>query len=246
MNLAKIHKEINRELRYCYKCDCETYPYCSIDGHPCPECFDLYSFSHKSCDKHKLGMFIKTQSSRLQKQIKIVDPYIQIIATDPNGDCLYKCLSEAFLGKISVKNFRNLVAQNQSIDTFQAYKTLAENRPEYSCVKAARTLRQFKNLIQRLGRDIGVNQCLWGDENALQIISNVWHISFKIFNEKGYQIQSIIPEHKQVSRIVLLRLNQSEGEGVEHYSLMFYNNHTVLTQFEWKHIKYLLNKMKPK
>ena len=34
-------KELMNEMYLCKECDCESYPYCSVFGSLCRECFDL-------------------------------------------------------------------------------------------------------------------------------------------------------------------------------------------------------------
>ena len=238
---------ISQKIQYytCYMCDCQTFPYCSIDGFVCNECFDVKNYIHYTKDKEP-GVFKKNnnvnQVSSLEKN-SIIYPYIQDIITIGNGDCLYECVSHAFCDKISIEDFRNLVAQNQTKDTYEMYKVLSKSNSEYKCIKKVKTFRQFKNVIQRCGWDInGYKNVMWGDENAINIISGEWNIIFVIFNEKGIQLQSIDNTENAVNpKYILLRLDSSK-KGNEHYDLISFNKHTLLSKFEWVYLNELLTK----
>lgn len=243
-------KDMMREMYACKDCDCETYPWCvnKYIGGICRECFDLESYTHKKALRSKPGLYgvDKKEISKLLTPIKIEYPYIKLIPTPLDGDCLYQSISKAFEGKITVEDLRYLVAQCQNNTTFQTYKELSGFMSEYRPIRGANSLRDFKILIKKTGEDVGCNNCVWGDENSLAIISTMFRLGFMIFNEKGSLIQEIYPERtstfstRDPSRYLLLLLNGSKS-GQEHYNLLEFNHHTLLRPEEVSQISNLLS-----
>lgn len=246
--LITSNKDIMKEMYSCKECDCETFPWCSSRGGLCTECVDLETYTHKRPLRKKPGKFGVEDSEQSSENSNSTDypeityPYIKVIDTPPDGDCLYKAISLAFDGKLSVQDLRNLVARYQSEGTFSTYRELAKYMPEYTPVKAAHNIRDFRILLKKCGQDVGCTMCVWGDENALQIFSTFLRLGIIIFNEKGQYIQKIMPErtntyqNHNASRYVLLILNGSKP-GNEHFNLLEFNKHTLLTPYEWEKMK---------
>lgn len=235
-------KDLKRELYKCYKCDCATFPVC-VDvlgcGDLCNECFDIAKYNHKLPCRSQPGRFKIADLPQPQQIIKKAS--IKVSKMPPDGDCLYNAVREALKNGITVDDLRYLVSKKQSIESFRAYRTLAEwKMAEFSAIKGAKTLREFKNVIQKSGRRVGASRCVWGDENAMRILANAFHIGLLIFNEKGALIQTIKPEFSTAKRFVLLRLNNTYP-GNEHYDLLIFNNHKLLTHLELSKLNELLN-----
>jgi hypothetical protein len=225
-----------KELTKCFYCDCATDKtgVCTWHGEPCKECFDVTTYQHYQVDPNHPGLF--TQSTARNELRRIEHPRISEIPTDPNGDCLYDCVSKA-LGGVPISDLRAFVSRSQTQDTFEAYRTISRNSPGYDVLQKVRTLRGLKNTIQRCGSTVGSNECLWGDENAIQILSNGYLLRFAVFDTTGKMIQNVEPEplgtpSKTPSRTVLLRLNRSTA-GSEHFTLLTFNRQTLLQAHEW-------------
>lgn len=240
-------KNLMREIYACKECDCESYPWCTFMGGLCRECVDLTSYTHKLALRSKPGKYSvdNLRNRERAQEPEIVHPYLKLINTPLDGDCLYKAISLAFNSKLTVEQLRYLVATHQSNNTFDIYKELASFMPEYRPIRAAHSLRDFRILIKKTGEDVGVNNCLWGDENALQIISTFLRLGIAIFNEKGQYIQQIVPERTTFdnitpTRYALLILNSSKP-GNEHYNLLEFNRHTLLTSSEWEKMKIIIS-----
>lgn len=259
--------DLKRELYKCYKCNCDTFPICICIGNTselCNECFDIENFNHKLPCKSSPGKF--QISSTLTNESKIAstpdsgkssrtststplgsstvkNPSINVINMPRDGDCLYKAFSTAFNNGVSVENLRFLVSKKQSIESFKSYKTLADwKMSEYSAIKGAKTLREFKNVIQYPGYKVGPEHCVWGDENTMRIISNAFRLGILIFNEKNVLVQTIVPEfNNQTKRYILLRLN-TMYPGNEHYDLLIFNRHPLINYFELSNLKEILNR----
>lgn len=239
----KDKKELMREMCACKDCDCETYPYCTTLGMLCRECFDVEKYEHKIPIKNDPGKYQITVSSKKEPPV-ITHPYIKIIPTPLDGDCLYKAVSLAFDEKITVEALRFLVATNQTEVTYGTYKELSTYMSEYEPIKASHNIQDFRILLKKTGEQIGCTNCVWGDENALQIIATQYNIIFVIFNEKGQHIQKITPANLTNSfngRYVLLLLNSSK-QGNEHYNLLQFNNRKLITQYEWDKLKEKITK----
>lgn len=234
------------ELSRCYKCNCNSYPICTWYGEPCGECFDVGSFHHQSPD-NRLGIFIKrgqlgrapptalhTQADRPLTNTKVAE-----VKTDASGDCLYDCIAKAFnrylnahvsTSPITISDLRHFASRKQNQAMFDAYRSVGH----YECLAKVHTLRGFRNVMQQSGSDVGVENCLWGDENTLQIFSDAFHLRIVVFNERGKMIQFIGQE--DYSHTLLLRLNRRKA-GNEHYTLLEFNDQTILTQNEWFWLK---------
>jgi hypothetical protein len=242
------NKDIMKEMYSCKDCDCGTYPWCSNRGGLCSECVDLTTYTHKKPLRKKPGRFGSEDPEASPQDPdtypEITYPYITVIDTPPDGDCLYKAISFAFDEKLTVQDLRQLVARFQTDSTYGTYRELSKYMPEYTPVKAAHNIRDFRILIKKCGQDVGCSMCVWGDENALQIFSTFLRLGIIIFNEKGQYIQKIVPEKTNTypshtpSRYVLLILNGSKP-GNEHFNLLQFNKHTLLTPYEWEKMRNL-------
>lgn len=235
-------KELKRELYKCYKCNCDSFPMC-IDiggsGELCTECFDVDKYAHKLVCTSKPGKF-KTNDEKA-KVVHVKKPSINIVNMPSDGDCLYNAFKTAFNNGITVEDLRYLVSRKQSPESFRAYKTLADwKMAEFNAIRGSKTLREFKNVIQHPGSKVGASHCVWGDENAMRIISNAFYIGVLIFNEKGALIQTIKPEFKNAKRFILLQLNTRIPDN-EHYDLLIFNEHTLITYNELSELKSILN-----
>lgn len=238
-------KDLKREMYACKDCDCECYPLCTYMGGLCTTCMDLNTYTHKLALRSDPGEYGIPPNVEIYDP-EITFPHIKIIKTDLDGDCLYSAISKAFKGKITVNDLRYLVAKHQDDVTFATYRELSSFMPEYRLIRPLESLRDFRILVKRSGQDVGVNNCVWGDENALQIISTFMRLGIKVFNEKGDYIQQIMPEETRVytntqpTRYVLLLLNSSKPAN-EHYNLLEFNKHTLLTKREWEKMKQLIS-----
>jgi hypothetical protein len=232
-----------KELAKCYKCDCTTRGLCTWQGEPCTECFNLNTYAHLQ-PGNNIGTHASSEASGQQQATReITKPQIEQVSTKPNGDCLYECIACALNELVDIRDggrpitiddLRAFVSRSQNSETFGVYRTLADEQPEYACLRSAHTLRAFKNIIRRCGRDAGPRGCLWGDENTLHAIAEAYRLRFAVFNEKGRLIQQVqVPSQEcPVMRTVLLRLNNlSPGE--EHFELLQFNGHSLLLDNEW-------------
>lgn len=239
-------------LKNCYKCDCEHYPYCHILGNICNECFDTDHLTHKTPMPKAPGEFrhirhrptkcgTKDVSKDVSKDVDVKCSF-RVIDTDPSGDCLYQAISLALDGKISIQDLRNLVASRQTEDSFAVYKMLAdeEESGEFSVIEHANSLEEFRTIIKRCGSDYGSNNCLWGDENSLYHISNELQLIFVIFSTKGKFLQKIQPE-KLPCRKHYIVLQMDQNKGVEHFNLLEFADHAILTESMWNYVLELLN-----
>jgi hypothetical protein len=248
------------ELFKCYQCDCLTAPYCSIGGELCVECFDYSHFQHKKARSKFPGTFLDIKCDEkctaTTAATTMTKAAFFVVRSPPDGDCLYTCVSNALDQKISVKYLRRLVSRMQTIEMYNAYMALADdpNFPDYHNMRQIQSFDQFRHFIQLCGSDVGAAECIWGDENALEIISNEYGITFVIFNEKGSIVQKVEPNNETVlpassaqpvaallvcnQRFILLRLH-SGSKGHAHYDLLKFNDKTILTYEMWK---YLLSK----
>ena len=230
------------ELCRCYRCDCTTYPVCTWLGEPCEECFDVVKFLHYEPDVSKPGQHNKEihESSPTEPR-PLVRTLIEEIKTQPSGDCLYEAIVHALNHyvrsgtMITIQDLRDAASRYQTQHTFEAYQVLAEDQPEYRCVSRSRTLRGFKNIMQRTGETVGPEHCLWGDENTLGIFSKLLKMKFAVFNDKG-QFRQTIQAERGSKHTILLRLNFSRP-GEEHFTLLRFNGETVLQEHEWNWLK---------
>jgi hypothetical protein len=241
------------ELCRCYRCDCTTYPICTWFGEGCSDCMDMTHLQHYSPNVNKPGEHLQSTTAdttppQPPPELRpLVRTYIEEIKTQPNGDCLYEAIVHALNyyvrsakdALITIEDLRSAAARKQTPDTFAAYQALAANQPEYRCISRSRTLRGFKNVIQRCGDVVGPEHCLWGDENTLEIFSRLFLFRFAVFNDKGKLVQQI-EALRGVNHTVLLRLNRARP-GEEHFSLLRFNGETILQAHEWNWLKNRLN-----
>lgn len=232
------------ELCRCFKCDCETYPFCTWLGEPCTECFNVDHLQHGEPNPNKPGEHTPSAHAVLEQR-PLVRTFIEEVRTQPNGDCLYEAIQLALnhyvRGEkmITIEDLRGAASRYQTSDTFHAYQALAANQPEYRCISKSRTLRGFKNIMQRCGEEVGPEHCLWGDENTIEVFSRLFKIRFAVFNDKGKLVQ-LVQASRGVHHTVLLRLNRSRP-GEEHFSLLRFNGETILQAHEWNWLKNRLN-----
>ena len=227
------------EIKKCHYCDCATYPICTWIGEPCKECFCANTFAHYEADNRHPGMF--SSQTILSPKRLINNPRVIEIKTNPDGDCLYDCFARALNQyleqshkKITVSDLRMFVSRRQTQDTYTAYKTLAASSSDYGCISKTHSLRSFKNIVQLCGSNVGSDQCLWGDENTLNFLSESYCIRIVVFNEKGKLIQII--GSPDLQHTLLLRLNRKEASS-EHFTLLQFNNQSILQQHEWFWLK---------
>jgi hypothetical protein len=250
MERVVIHDAQKLELQRCFKCDCRTYPICTWFGEPCKECFQPASFRHKRSCGDRPGLFENgpSASDARTEDRPLIHTRVTEIRTSANGDCFYDCIAKAlnrYLNKsvataeIGTAELRYFASRQQTQATFEAYRTASlANEDEYKCVARARNLRAFRNAMQQTGDEVGVENCLWGDENALQIVSDAFHLRILVFDQRGQMIQVIGQEG--FKHTLLLRLNRNKT-GQEHFTLLAFNEQTVLVPNEWtwlkKHLK---------
>lgn len=242
------HSEI-AEINKCFQCDCETIAagICTWQGEPCLECFDVATYCHLQSNPNRPGLFERNSANHqnYSPENRPQKGSIKEIMTDGNGDCLYECIARALsttgTSRITISELRAFVSRNQTEDTFNAYKIVAKHDEQgsYNCLKKVRTLRGLKNVIQRCGAHVGAENCLWGDENALHILSNGYRLRFAIFDNTGKIVQLVEPTQHNASRTVLLRLHR-QIKNCEHFNLLTFNDHTLLHNYEWNVLKQLL------
>jgi hypothetical protein len=231
----------DKDLNKCHYCNCKTSPLCTINGSICHDCFDVWAFKHKRFDTHNLsciGFCLDEPDHEPDKSKEYTPkrPKIELIPIPGDGDCLYTCISKALPTKISVKDLRKLVANHQTEETFNNYKNSFPEEFKFE------TLMQFKNFIKRTGEENGTGNCMWGDENAMQIISNEFLLHIVIFNRKGDFIQSIEPEfdpeeeipRRYAKRYILLMLD-NETANCEHYSLLKFDRKRLISETVWEY-----------
>lgn len=230
-------RELMKEMYACKDCDCETYPWCTTLHGVCGECFDINEYKHKQALRQEPGKYAIDRNNIKNKEPTITYPYIQKVSIPPDGDCLYKSISIAYDKKIDVKKLRCFVANKQTPHIYNTYKEISKSMKGYTPIEKINNLRELKMLIKKMGKDIGIRDCMWGDENSLQILVNIFNIQIVIFNEQGRLIQTITPcDNNNTPRYIMLSLN-NQAPGNEHYSLLKFNNHALLTQNEWSYLK---------
>lgn len=236
---ALVREEEIQELTRCYYCDCQTINtgVCTWQGEPCKRCFDMVTYRHLQPNDAEPGLHI-TGSSPPSRKRQITKIQIEEIPTDGNGDCLYACIVRALgngRNQLSVEELRAFVARMQTDDMFHAYKTLAartsDQSSDYPALERVRSLRGFQNVIRRCGKNVGADQCLWGDENTLNIVSNAYHLRFIIFDDQG-KIMQVINANSPTVHTILLRLS-SALKNSEHYTLLKFNDQTLLQPHEF-------------
>lgn len=239
----------DKSVSSCFYCDCKTYPFCTVFGSVCENCFDIWSLKHKNknTDNFACTGFCKEYED-IEPSVKTYDPInpkIEIVTVKGDGDCLYRCICKALPcnGRITIKDLRYLVAKNQNEITFECYKS------SFPFFQKVRSLRGFQNLIMKCGEEVGTGNCIWGDENALQIISNEYLAHIAIFNEKGNLVQTILPSvdedteipKRYVKRFILLLIDNST-DGNEHYYLLKFDNKRLISEPVWKKLLKIVNK----
>lgn len=251
MSLKKLILS-DRDLRKCYACNCSTAPLCTVNGEVCNECFDIYRFKHKQFNRSNLVCigflkdYVEDESEPVSptnaKMYIPKNPKVQVIEVPGDGDCLYKCVEMALPGdaQITVTDLRALVANSQTQETFDNYKEV------YPPLAKLKTLQSFRNFIKRCGAKVGPDKCLWGDENALQIISNEYILHFAIFSAGGGLIQLVEPEldtsvpSSYMKRYVLLLLD-NRNDTNEHYYLLKFDNKRLISEPVWQSMLAILN-----
>ena len=241
------------ELLKCFKCNCETKPFCSVNGRPCDKCIDICTLVHYQPREILPGTHIKkkckhsSSASASRKTfpfdtISVGGKGLIVIKTKGNGDCLYESLSKAFGGLLTIEDLRALVSNNQTEAMYDNYMDLSDQNIFGKQLDTIESFAQFRHYIQKCGYDDSCGgssgNVMWGDENAIQIISNVWLLTFIVFNEKGNIIQRVEPAKTGVCgrgccpRYVLLRLN-GHSPGQEHFDLLQFNGRTLLCEDDW-------------
>lgn len=233
------------ELRRCYRCNCATYPICTWLGEPCEYCYCACNFCHLDPDPASPGLFKPATSSTPKNPPRFMRSMtIREVSTDGNGDCLYECISKALnryvntsiaTDPISVSALRNFVSRKQTNENFEAYKHTARASSNYDCLSRVHTLRGFKNIMQQCGSDVGPDSCLWGDENTLDVVSSAFCLNFVVFDEKGRLVQFIESPESPAHTILLRHYRHNDGE--EHFTLLEFNEQTVLQKHEWTWLK---------
>lgn len=257
------------ELLKCYQCDCTTAPFCTIAGELCHECFDYTHFVHKKPREKFPGTFspyTECPHSDGTASTTTEGARFYVVRSPSDGDCLYHCVCNALTAsnastgskitttskittcKFTVEMLRRLVSRRQTEHTYNMYMTLADTTDEYANLRDIQSFSQFRQFIRRCGSTVGAEECLWGDENALQIFSNEYGITFVVFNEKGNVIQKVLPDLLNEStvrlstaeihcpRYVLLRLNDGK-KGQEHFDLLQFNGASILNQKLWEYLQ---------
>lgn len=236
-------KHLKREIYKCYNCDCETFPYCIATGKDCEfcdVCFDSKKFRHRMPDIKNPGLFLKDQLVP-EKKVSVTHKKITIVRMPSDGDCLYNTFVKALDCGVTVEDLRYLVSRCQTHESYAAYKYLADSGvSEFKPVRATKTLREFKNIIQYTGQRVGAEGCVWGDENAIRVLSNTFRLGILVFNEKGKLTQSIKPEEYKPRRWMLIRLNGAHP-GNEHYDLLQFNRKSLLTEIELKALRSIIS-----
>lgn len=238
------------EICRCYHCDCSTYPVCTWQGEPCAECFHTETMTHLDPQDSSPGKYHKKRGGNNQQIIPrpLTKTYIEEIFTRPNGDCLYECIALALneylddrraTYRITVDDLRAYVSRCQTNQTFEAYQALARHQSEYRALVNVRSLRGLKNVIRQTGTTVGPEHCLWGDENCLNIFSEGYKLRFAVFDEKGVLVQTI--GNERYPHTILLRHNRSHA-GEEHFTLLKFNDQTVLQRNEWNWLEKRMKK----
>lgn len=258
------------ELLKCYQCDCTTAPFCTIAGELCHECFDYTHFVHKKPREKFPGTFSPyTECPHTGAGNTTTEgARFYVVRSPSDGDCLYHCVCNALnalntltvsaalnastgskittTSKFTVEMLRRLVSRRQTEHTYNMYMTLADTTDEYANLREIQSFSQFRQFIRQCGSTVGAEECLWGDENALQIFSNEYGLTFVVFNEKGNVIQKVLPDLLNESndapteihcpRYVLLRLNEGK-KGQEHFDLLQFNGASILNQNLWEYLQ---------
>lgn len=174
------------ELRKCYMCNCETYPYCSIIGKICKNC--MKDLQHKKQNNENNGYF--DDIKLIKKNIRKSNKKRIIKRTNPDGDCLYQSMTIIFNNKITVNDIRKMVADKQTKDHYDHYKSL-EMTKDFEFMRNIDTFIQFKQYIKKEGRIYGSDKCFWGDENILNILSEEYRLNINIFDKNCKLLNNI-------------------------------------------------------
>lgn len=249
MNSAKIDGQlfseeddiILDELVKCYNCNCEKYPFCNINGFICTVCID--NNHHFSPDFNNLGYFRKDTNDivsifkNLDKhEDKHEDNEFSIVTIPPNGDCLFNSVSKAFHNYVTVSNLRHVVACKQTPETYKAYKASQED-DELKFMNSINSLEEFRAFIKKGGKNHGAQNCFWGDENAINILSNEFKVTFVILDKDGSHKSSISPSIPLDNMYYIFLLHSDNS----HYDLLKFNNCTVVNSDTWETIKTIYN-----
>jgi hypothetical protein len=152
-------KHLKREIHKCCECDCETFPLCIAtgkDGGFCHECFDISTYRHRLPDLTNIGLFVKDKLVPIEK-VKISSRRIRIVRMPPDGDCLYNTFVTALNNGVTVDDLRYLVSRCQTYESYSVYASLAESGvPEFKPIRATKTLREFKNILQYTGQRVSI------------------------------------------------------------------------------------------
>lgn len=229
-----------KELFRCHLCDCETRRcgICFWQGQICLECFCTTNFSHRQYDPSRPGQHDTRGIPPTATPRPVTHPRMSEIQTEGNGDCLYESIAKALVldrhihvAAVSPQSLRLFVSKCQKPEHFAAYKVTYAD-----ALKRVHTLRGFKNSIQLCGKDVGPENCIWGDENTIHILSNQFQLRLVVFDQRGQMIQKIEPESLASARTILLRLNR-QLKNNEHFSLLAFNGQTLLEEQEWLWLK---------
>lgn len=213
----------------CYNCLCLKSPYCSVNGYYCYNCLNK-DLSHKSPDPNKPGYFINDlqsyKSLKFNNNKFLINNNFKVIKTDKNEDSLYNAISIAFDNKITIDDIRYIVGDNQTEEIYQFYKNLALAEEKYKFMKNINSLDEFKLFIKRTGRDYTSNNCIFADENALNIISNKLKVKILILNNDKQITNIILPKSKYLLGCIYLCLD--EKCNLPYYKLLIINNQKII------------------
>ena len=192
-------------LTLCDNCGCARYPCCNINGALCPDCM-------LDCRTHRDSSPLITFSPDVKT--KFVE-----VPVEMNGDCLFSCVVRAFNNVISIEELRDAVARKQTSETFRAYKQL--QKTEFPYMKPLSSLIEFQAFIRKRGHYFGAHQCYWGDENALEILSDNLKVRFAIYqpseDDKTQCLRQFVVGHHNDDDIpYFIMLLHTE----EHYTLL--------------------------
>ena len=113
-----------------------------------------------------------------------------------SGDCFYDCLDmqlesdpRAVPGLANADAMRDAVADSLNDETFELYKMFAMagiEGYEFMCHHRAPTnLDELRQFARRRGKETGAGQCLWADEHALNVMSQLAGVRYLIFDEQA-------------------------------------------------------------
>ena len=240
---------MEEDLKRCYNCDCDRYPYCSINGKICEGCMDINALKHRIAKENDYGNFsdqLEPDEVNVVYMLEGDDPKFNLIRSAGDGDCLFSSISKALSESVSINELRHLVATKQTEGSYKAYKDL-ENITEYfehkgkrkiykpfGYMKNVKSLEEFKAFITKSGSLHGSGGCYWGDENALRIISDAWLVTLVIINDTGNIKQMVNPQidcDYNKRYIMLLLWNNM------HYDLITHKGDKIIFQDNWLAIR---------